>query len=55
MTDITKCYGYLTDNHVCPKKEHCYRHTAPNDGWQAYFTAPVASDDKCEYFWENKE
>lgn len=43
MSDICKC-----KNKKCPKKEYCYRWTAPEGHWQtyAYFNA-----DGCEDYW----
>ena len=49
MADVSCCTGT-----ECPKKNVCYRHTAPtNDFWQSYFVeAPLDKDTKvCAYFW----
>lgn len=49
MSDISKCKG--TD---CPFREGCYRYTAPEGYWQAYFTGVPYNKEtkKCEYLWE---
>ena len=49
--DIAKCNG---EN--CPKKNKCWRFTAPADElWQSYFT-PGEEDEvetgNCPYFWD---
>ena len=51
MPDITMCKG---DN--CPKKENCYRYTAPvNEYRQSYFfDTPIKEDGTCEHYWEVK-
>jgi hypothetical protein len=48
MPDISKCPG--TD---CPRKEKCYRFTAPaNEYAQAYFAEPpIKEDGTCDLFW----
>jgi len=48
MADITMCYGL-----GCKLKDMCYRHTAPEGMWQAYFTNPPHTNKgkKCEMFW----
>lgn len=50
MADITMCVG--TD---CPKKESCYRYTAPvNKYRQSYFVdVPLKEDKTCDEFREN--
>ena len=50
MADISKCLG--TD---CPKKENCYRFTAPNSYLQSYFSKPpIKENGECEYYWPLK-
>lgn len=54
MPDITMCI-----NEFCPKKEKCYRYTAPPDEFrQAYAEFPFLHTDRdvveCEYFINNK-
>ena len=47
MADITKCVG--TD---CPKKESCYRFTAPvTDFRQSWFCECPLKDGKCDMYW----
>ena len=53
MADISMC-----DGHECPKKQECYRYTAPvNEYRQAYFTfTPYDKDHtSCEMFTPNGE
>jgi hypothetical protein len=53
MADISMC-----DGHECPKKQECYRYTAPvNPYRQAYFTfTPYDKDHAlCEMFTPNGE
>ena len=53
MADITKCDGV-----DCPRKEWCYRFTAPSTpGWQAFFTVnPLNKEtNECDMFTPNKE
>lgn len=47
MADITKC-----DNENCSRKTICYRYTAPESAYQAYFLDVF--DEDCEYFIEDK-
>ena len=51
MADITMCDGY-----ECPKKQECYRYTAPVNAYrQAYFTfTPYDKDHaSCEMYSNN--
>jgi hypothetical protein len=44
--DISKCAG-----HGCPRRDRCYRFTAPaSPGRQSWF-APMRPDGTCEHFW----
>jgi len=51
MADISKCSGV-----GCPKKEKCYRYTAPGSYYQSYFTYPpmevIKGKWSCGYFWK---
>lgn len=50
MPDISMCFG-----NDCHKKESCYRYTAtPSEFRQSYFGKPPIKDDKCDYYWDNK-
>jgi len=46
------CHGDM-----CPKKESCYRYTAPvNEYRQAYFmVVPLKPDNTCDEYWDNKD
>jgi hypothetical protein len=46
MADITKCSGQ-----ECPAKEKCYRYTANESMYQAYFAEPPIENGKCEMYW----
>lgn len=52
--DVTKCVGK-----DCPLKDKCYRHIAPENCYQYYFTGipgeMVDGEFKCEHYWETKE
>ena len=51
MADITMCRG-----DTCPKKEKCYRYTAPkSEYWQSMFTVTPYDPEhnKCPYYWSN--
>lgn len=56
MADITMCA-----DHECTLKSKCYRYTAARNPFrQSFFTGTVrkeraegATEDKCDYFWEN--
>lgn len=51
MADITMC-----GDKECPKKESCYRWTAPVNTWgQSFFIESPRVEEECEYFWNNKE
>jgi len=52
MADITMCEGL-----TCPRKEQCYRYTAPKNPYrQAYFSQmPLEKDNSCEYFTDKGE
>lgn len=64
MADITMCDGKLETEeldevHFCPRREECYRFTAPSSPYrQSYFVdAPGKQVDgrfSCEYYWDNK-
>lgn len=53
MADISKCNG-----DGCPKKDNCYRYTAPSsEHWQAYFTLVPYNhtEKKCDVYWPLEE
>lgn len=51
MPDISMCA-----NKQCPSREQCYRFTAAPSTFQSYMKFEVANgDNKCDYFWDNKE
>lgn len=53
MADIAMCKGTM-----CPKKETCYRFTAPvNEYRQSFFVAPPINmlTGECEHYWETKD
>ena len=50
MPDISMCLG-----DGCLKKATCHRFTAkPSPYRQAYFLPTPNKDDKCEYYWDDK-
>lgn len=50
MSDITMCTGLK-----CELKENCYRFTSKRcEFMQSYFVKPPFKDNKCLYFWNNK-
>ena len=52
MPDITMCRGEVMGGaRVCPRRNRCYRFTAPPSRRQSYFSVlPAKADDTCEYF-----
>jgi hypothetical protein len=49
MADITMC-----QDKECPKKEQCYRYTAPANPYrQSYFVYSPREGDKCVMFTDN--
>ena len=53
MADIAMCKGTM-----CPKKETCYRFTAPvNEYRQSFFVAPPINmlTGECKEYWEIKD
>ena len=51
MPDICMCKG-----EGCPVKDQCFRNTAKDSEYQAFFTEIPYDKEKleCEYFWQNK-
>ena len=47
--DITKC-----EDKECPKKETCFRWTAPSNELQSYFVETPRKGTKCEFYLNNK-
>lgn len=64
MADISMCKGIFDGNESdemirCPKRDECYRYTAPvNPYRQSFFiNAPgewKEDNFRCEYFWDNE-
>jgi hypothetical protein len=51
MADITMC-----EDKECPKKESCYRYTAPASPYrQSYFWSSPRVEEECESFWDNED
>lgn len=52
MADITMCSG-----EGCPKKDTCYRHTAPQHPMRQSFFAesPQKEDGECDYYWKDEQ
>lgn len=51
MADITMCQG-----NGCPRKESCYRHTAPANPYRQSWFMKSPLDDKtltCDEWWDN--
>jgi len=49
MADISKCRG-----EGCPKKDRCYRYTAPSNMYrQSYMSPPRKEDGSCDEYWPN--
>jgi len=48
MVDATKCL-----NNKCPKKECCYRWTAPDGMRQSVSMFNPELKEECQYFWKN--
>ena len=55
MADISKCKGESAEGFICPKRDSCYRYTAPNSMMQSYFTTMPWFNKKCDYYWSNKD
>lgn len=50
MPDITMCTGG-----DCPKRETCWRFTAPPNGHQSYYSVPPCNIMlECAYYWPNR-
>lgn len=49
MADISKC-----DGKDCPKKETCYRFTAPSSKYRQSYIMPKERGDKCKMYWKIK-
>lgn len=50
MLDITKCEGI-----GCEKRVNCYRFTSKPERLQSYSAFfETIKDNKCEYYWEDK-
>lgn len=50
MPDITKC-----QDSTCPKKDTCYRWTAPASDYQSYFAKSPRVGAVCFYHWRTDE
>lgn len=51
MPDITMC-----EDHVCPKRENCFRYTAIPDPYrQSYFVGSPRQPNGCLNFWPLEE
>lgn len=51
MADITKC----SNSEKCPRKDTCYRHTAPSNPYRQSMATYYREGEKCTMYWFDDE